>query len=385
MKKTVLFLSISLLAVSCSNNISSKKELTLQETDEVKSIKMGSDVKLFSMAMFHYVDESGIEYITIENKNHKPQSSAIFFYRLDSCSLYQTVEIAKRGPNTVSGLMGHLVINKDSILLSSVARNKFTLVNSKGEILKEYDFSTDENGNHNRISYSTSLYYTPLVINKGVIYGLQEVTYENEQPNFNNSPLSISIDTATGKVSRPAWHYPKLHEINNRINYNEQFSRIFDGKRFVYSFCVLDSIYTAEVGVTGLKPHVAKSKYMGNPYNSGFARNSNLNDQFSITNTKARYGNIIYDSEHNVYYRFCHYAEEKKNIPQEYIYCHGAFSIIILDGDFNVVGETQFPAGRYAPMLFFVNKEGLWLSENNYERDDRTDDELVFRCLKLSK
>ncbi len=383
MNKTVIaILSILLLSACATNSI--KPETVLSESEEELTISIDSDVNIYTMSMHHFIDNDNVEYITIENNNYKPHCGAIIFYRLDSCKLYQIVEIANTGPNAVQGLFGHGVISSDRILVSSLARNTFSLINAKGEILRKYDYTKDAKGNYCGVSYFPSIYYTPMIINNGILYGPQEPVYIDGKVDFRNSPLSITIDTATGEVNQTKWHFPKLHDANNKIGYNEQFSCIFDGNRFVYSFCALDSIYIATENGE-MKSHVAKSKYMGEVYNSGFSPNAISENEFAITNTKARYGNIVYDKWNNVYYRFCHYAENKKEIPREYLLCHGAFSIIILDNDLNVIGETKFQAGKYAPMLFFVNKKGLWISENNYERTDMTDDNLVFKCLKLIK
>lgn len=65
----------------------------------------------------------------------------------------------------------------------------------------------------------------------------------------------------------------------------------------------------------------------------------------------------------------------------EYIFCRKEFSIMILDENFNVLGETLFPAGKYIPALFFVNEKGLFLSVNNTSNPQMTDDKLVFQCL----
>ena len=102
-----------------------------------------------------------------------------------------------------------------------------------------------------------------------------------------------------------------------------------------------------------------------------------------LASEQATYGNIVYDKYRDVYYRFAYPECEVNSTSFEYIFCRKEFSIIILDNEFNIIGETLFPAGKYAPGLFFVNQDGLYLSLNNTENPEIGDDELVFQCLEL--
>ena len=120
---------------------------------------------------------------------------------------------------------------------------------------------------------------------------------------------------------------------------------------------------------------------------SGYSRNLPMAEGIVESNSKPKYDNIVYDRYRDVYYRFCRMKDTKTSpkgfLDRGYYQCLSDFSILILNSDLEVIGETLFEAGVYAPKLFFVNKDGLWLSENNYQREDITDDVLKFRCLKL--
>lgn len=67
----------------------------------------------------------------------------------------------------------------------------------------------------------------------------------------------------------------------------------------------------------------------------------------------------------------------------EYIFCRKEFSIMVLDKNFKILGETLFPAGKYVPALFFINENGLYLSTNNTDNPEMTDDELSFQCFNF--
>ena len=59
------------------------------------------------------------------------------------------------------------------------------------------------------------------------------------------------------------------------------------------------------------------------------------------------------------------------------------FSIMILDENFKVLGETRFPAFTYVPHICFINKDGLYLSTSHFKREDYSDDWLRFQRIEL--
>lgn len=61
------------------------------------------------------------------------------------------------------------------------------------------------------------------------------------------------------------------------------------------------------------------------------------------------------------------------------------FSIIIMDNDFNIIGETLFPDYSYHSKSMFVEEEGLYIRSNHFKSPDFDEDKLMFTCFKLLK
>lgn len=61
------------------------------------------------------------------------------------------------------------------------------------------------------------------------------------------------------------------------------------------------------------------------------------------------------------------------------------FSIIILDKEMNVLGETLFPDYTYNANLFFITKDGLYLSVTHFKRPDFDENVLRFQKIELQK
>ena len=59
------------------------------------------------------------------------------------------------------------------------------------------------------------------------------------------------------------------------------------------------------------------------------------------------------------------------------------FSIIILDKNFRILGETLFPDNTYNPQIIFVRPEGLYITDSHYLNPRYSDDILSFQKYEL--
>lgn len=90
---------------------------------------------------------------------------------------------------------------------------------------------------------------------------------------------------------------------------------------------------------------------------------------------------LMYDKYRKVFYRFALMPDD--NIKPFSNNPHQSFSIIILNKDYEIIGETKFPGNTYAHHLCFVGKKGLYISENNENNPQFDENKLVFRCFTL--
>lgn len=59
------------------------------------------------------------------------------------------------------------------------------------------------------------------------------------------------------------------------------------------------------------------------------------------------------------------------------------FSIMILDNELNIIGETLMEGDKYVPNNMFVTEEGLYISVNHPDNPDNREDFLSFALLVL--
>ena len=99
-----------------------------------------------------------------------------------------------------------------------------------------------------------------------------------------------------------------------------------------------------------------------------------------------KYWHIMYDKYRNVYYRFAEMPYKLASNESPYDEPKGKeFSVIVLNADFEIIGETKFPGKKYFYKMSFVGREGLYISENNLANPQFDENKLVFTCFKIKK
>lgn len=66
-------------------------------------------------------------------------------------------------------------------------------------------------------------------------------------------------------------------------------------------------------------------------------------------------------------------------------YGRKVFSIIILDNQFNIIGETLFPEYTYNSNLIFIREDGIYISNSHFMNPTFNDDVLSFHKFELKQ
>ncbi|MCF0191743.1 MAG: DUF4221 family protein [Marinilabiliaceae bacterium] len=380
------FLIVSLiLTIGCSSNKGDKHIVSMAETSSVKRIVVDANTNCMSENICYYEDSLGGEYITILDK----LSNSIDYYRLDSCvfSHRLTIDLQK---NNLTELLSHGITERGELFVTTIMPPLLCKIDSKGDVLEKYELNSADSVAQTFLNVNyTSSNYLPIVIEESKVYcPIDFETYSLWEENFEQIPLSMAIDTTTGVVKRLPLNYPIMFNKEERGVHICSHSRIFDGERFVYSFGALSDLYVTQ-DFKAFEKYTAESIYLKQVNNKPFHGASATPYEYgNYLFCRAEYGNILYDMYRELYYRFCYLESQEAegingNNYLEYCLSKGRFSIQIFDKKLNMLGETLFESKRFAPRIFFLNESGLWLSENNVERDDFCDDTLIFRCLKI--
>jgi hypothetical protein len=391
LRYTVLILLIFLSFCTKQRNggHDKKNEVTLIPSGQIVKIPIDSNTTLDCMSMFYYKDrDTGEEYLTYLNS----YKNEVQFYNLKSQKLEHKVTCALEGPDGVGEISGFRVISRDSIYLTS--RWSIFLVNSNGNIMDKIDYSKgtfiEDNAPLNKVMpspyISSSRVYTPLVVKDNKLYITQALTYNAPYlPKIQMAPSLNSKVCLVIKKNGLKEFLPMEHPLANVEGLsNKHFSREFDGNNFVYSFFEDPDVYVTKdhVHVVKYSVHsrfIDKIVHLKNKSMSSF-------EKYNVDYIKdAYYFNLIYDKYRKIYYRFVKLPDKYKEgddlmrlvkYPQN-------FSIIVLNKDFQVIGETKLPTATYEYKNFFVAEKGLYLSINHIDNPNLDIDHLQFELIKV--
>ena len=382
MKKFILLLVLAHL-YACSSSKSGEDATYSKELKETKKVTLPCDENTYflSKSIFQF-EEDGKEYLHFEN-SRKGQYEIITF-DLEKQDVHKRLPIAPEGPNGIPAMYGSKPFpDSKNYLISQTLAFRVTQMDGDGNVLRNYQLKSP--GRFVRIMLGSFCYY-PSFVRDSILYFNQPVASRKKR-NLDRYPIFATLDLRTGELGFAPLDFPKTFKGDySHIRSGDSFTYDYNYKenRLVCSFLESDSIMVTD-DLTHTKWYNAKSQFLDSmiPY---------LNDagddvqDIIRRKQKAKYWHIMYDKYRDVYYRFaempCELAKDE-NPYDEFSHKAREFSVIILDKDFRIIGETKFPGNKYFIRMSFVGRDGLYISENNLANPEFDEDKLVFACFKL--
>ena len=382
MKKFILLLVLAHL-YACSSSKSGEDAIYSKELVESKKVTLPCDENTYflSKSIFQF-EEDGKEYLHFEN-SRKGQYEIITF-DLEKQDVHKRLPIAPEGPNGIPAMYGSKPFpDSKNYLISQTLAFRVTQMDGDGNVLRNYQLKSP--GRFVRIMLGSFCYY-PSFVRDSILYFNQPVASRKKR-NLDRYPIFATLDLRTGELGFAPLDFPKTFKGDySHIRSGDSFTYDYNYKenRLVCSFLESDSIMVTD-DLTHTKWYNAKSQFLDSmiPY---------LNDagddvqDIIRRKQKAKYWHIMYDKYRDVYYRFaempCELAKDE-NPYDEFSHKSREFSVIILDKDFRIIGETKFPGNKYFIRMSFVGRDGLYISENNLGNPDFDEDKLVFACFAL--
>lgn len=376
MKEHIALILLFLTLISCQSNTSNKKtSFILKESDKVVTFKLNNHTKSSINVMSLFTDSAGREYLTFQN----PGQNEIHFYDIHTRELATVVNPEVEGNNGVGFYTGYYIQSLDSIFITSYG-STITLINRDAKIIDRFPYDKAQDSILLENYCAISFVYKPIINIDNKLYIM---------PSCNRwaakKPVCAYIDLSDRTVhALTGFEYPTFPGADNKAKLSgieNDVSRCFDGRRFVYAFYYDEDIYVVSPDHQSTRRVKVKSKYID--------KVKLLND-YELTEKEMcenpNYGNLIYDKYRNVYYRIAYPETEiEKNVRTMELLMYGRkkFSIIILDQDFNTIGETLFPEYQYNSAVMFIREEGLYISTSHPMSPDYSDEKLTFKCFTL--
>ncbi|MBQ4056379.1 MAG: DUF4221 family protein [Bacteroidaceae bacterium] len=382
--KYCLLLLVAVIFSACSEQVEPEDKYVLRPIDEYLEYKIDDDTRVPLYSLYTFA-ERGVEYLTFSD----PSSRTILIYDLHSCQQVKKIPFDREGPNGIGPvLFGFYVKDFDHIYIPSVNESFIYLTDTTGVLRNKIDFSCTEDGLKTKSAHYTNLNYGQLTFMGESLYIPQVLNTSLGERMVEESPIGVLVDTIIGKTTRFPMNYPYVIPYNQRheaIHGTMESTQIYDGKNLIVAFNKDEKLY--KVDKQGkVETFPAKSRYLPRLKFPKFPED--FSQTLKKTCETAEYRNVFYDKYRNVYYRFVSLEAELASNENYHKILHAGkvdFSIMILDENFNILGETRFPAFTYVPHICFINKDGLYLSTSHFKREDYSDDVLRFQRIELVK
>lgn len=385
LKHTLYFVLPILFFAACHS--ADKETYSLEISNDSICFKLNSHTSMYIKALFPYTDGKGKEYLTFQNEV-EPE---ILVYDMDTQDYIRTISLEKEGPDGIGIFCGYYIASWNEIYIPCMMKNEIDIVNSEGTIQRKIPYSQTVQGKQTLPFILPSFPYQPLHILDRNIYIPQCPNPRLGNRTMEDSPVTLVLDTVTRKLTEFPLRFPRIMTSKriqgNTLGIELSYSQCFNGNHFLYSFFFDENILV--VSPTGETKHriQAKSRYIDKFYNT----DNKAPDLASLAKTLCEvpfYGNLIYDKYREIYYRFV-YPETELSPNDNYMDIwqlgRSRFAIMILDKNLNVLGETLFPDNTFASNLFFIRRDGLYISTSFSKNPNYSDDELCFKKIEFVK
>ena len=386
MKKSIVgLLSIVIFSFLFSCNNEGEKNSLIYNLTKVDGRDVSykiNDSTRFMFASLFLVEDSNRKYLSfLANRTNN-----ILFYDLKSGEFLFQLSLDREGSNGVGMINGFYVKDLNNIYITTYQKEGLIKVDTSGVVKRFIPYKETSDGFMVRASFSSvSAFYTPPIFVDDKIYITQ---HPSQFSTKSETPLSVCFDTLGVRMAGlPFTHPSPLSDTEFPKYRGNAFSRDFNGEYFVYSFNNDHNIYITSKDHKEIKVREARSRYVSELKLSKFLDpvygHKFLLETFS-------YGNLIYDKYRNVYYRIVNHgiktdAFSEEEIKEIYQSGHPRFSIMILDNDFNIIGETLFPDSVFINYVMFIDEDGLYISDSHILNPDFDENNLSFKCFNLKE
>lgn len=306
----------------------------------------------------------------------------ICVFNIEGGDEIEKIQLHKEGPNSVRGIQGFYYDSSDSIWLYQSWEKNLVLVNSKGEVIDKrniQDKIAETSLRENLSAAPFPLTDMPMqkVDNLFILQGMNGPEVIDGFRPACSILYDISADTVGIKNEYPSVYgdHSKLNEHWGTFSYRA-VPYTLNKNKMVLSFPAADEIY-----IYDLKSGKKESYFAGtslktemNPI-AGTSK-SQLQKHYL---DQLQYAGVFYDKYHDLYYRLAILPISDYDINDEKTQ-NKPLSVIILDSNFEKVGEFNLGIGRYKYRNVFISEKGLHL--NVYSEND---DYLKFITLKVLK
>lgn len=309
-----------------------------------------------------YYDYNGIDYLTYLTRNLSTKEQEIIFFNLESKKINKTISCSKQNGYSKS-ISSFVTIENERFFSTGGFNDSIYMSDFNNRILKSAYLHDDE-----VVSNLTSTTGKKVFVKEEKIYFSPELSFVNINE-LESKPLFYSFSFTNKKLDSLPVFFPKEYLYSEC--FNPEFSYVYTDTSVLISALNSHEMWSYDFKNREIKKIEAQSDYF-----RGFRKYSKQPKtmQEAIYNYcyYSYYAYIVYDKYREVYYRFFIPGKNididdenlaiEKDIPQK-------MSIIILDKNYNKIGETLFENSNLT-LSFFVAPDGLYVNSKKMVDDE---------------
>ncbi|HRK29321.1 MAG TPA: DUF4221 family protein [Chitinophagales bacterium] len=296
-------------------------------------------------------------YLVLQNRTN----NFLDVYNLESHSIVYSIEVPTQyklcedmSSTFIKDNMVYHLFNNEGALLTTTVNNKklvpHTNLNSNSTMLDNKLISVVRSG------------HTQLYVDKDSLLFLGVVNpYKG---NYYNYPITATLNLKTGKINTTGIAFPRFL-YKNDYGLMSPIKQLYTDNHIVYACDALPEIWRYDLTTSTLARYITRSNYQTDSILPLPFRSSphNKDQSYNIFMHSARYDKFVYDPYKNVYYRFFVLEMPQKNEQGLYnTHKDRRLSVMVLDENFNLLGETLLPP--VCNFIFFAvaSKQGLFIN-----------------------
>lgn len=359
-------LILLLLMTSCSvKQLDSETDqvqgdIGLQVVDQlVLSLDSTTSTDSFMLEYLEYNGEPRLAYF-----NRGDQTIRLF--DIDNGEQETKLTFDKAGPNRVLYIAGFTIHNKDSIFLTDGYQTNY-LVNSSSQLISKY--RTED---ANLLKHAPGPWVrtgSPMIYDKGKLFYQGYVGGVFDQPNM------VQLDLESNKIDYFNGYPLFYQEAYWRGGFEYMYFTYNQKSRIIVSSFVADhNIQTINLDSWS---EINEYPASGSGFGKLRAPRQNMGDPGHEKDEKKfmlqpSYGRIHYDFNNDLYYRLAYdgISESDYDSNDPLRSSVKPARIIILDNQFNKLGEYDLGRFQYEPNMAFTGAKGLYLKRMDDENED---------------
>lgn len=372
MKKNLFHLiavAAFLSLIACEENSDKGEyEYSLVKTGERLIFELDSVSKRSNL--FATYSEVLKSYCFYNDLNH-----SIYFYNIENGENWGVYPLQKEGPDAITGVRAIRPISKDSVLVFSSNSKDISLINSKGHVVRRFDFLK------NRDTNGIVVFQPQLFLDGNKVYTMLRPT-ANSSRDFEGSV--VKYDLKTGKIDFLMPYPLDNYDNGSWGGAQRQTYMIFNPikKSLIMSYPWDNNLHTYNLSNDEVNSYYGGSDEMTSPEPLKAGASSQEVGEYLLSN--CWYGTIFYDKYRKVYLRGGAIGKDLSTLSSDRILNINGDdyfkTTIILDEEFNKIGEVP---NLGVSMATFATEDAYYFYDGDYQKDN--EDIMAFSKYVLKK